>query len=473
MLSLNRIGTSLLEVTIAIGSLSFVGFGFSQMVSSAFKANRDLTSQYELNQVSQAATTILNRIESCDRSGLIGLTLNPASPSSVPISLHKPEATQPGESLLEEGHDIGNQHKVKSLRITSMVRLGDLAIGNVYFTTLALTTAYNLTRDIEKERTKNLHFNVVLDNSNKVVQCYSGKVSETTTVTTPPPSRPNTMVQCTGSDEYMYAYNPFTFQVKCRKHEYCVDMKTPENYYQRVFRDIYGQQIASQSENYYHDNMMTIWNANIGRGEKAARYEMALWLVQSAEYFRVYATKWFIEFRGRRPTIPELDDLYWQHWRRADDYAIVRGRLIAGDAESLAYHGGSCQNLVIAMGKNILLREFDGASITYWENRCNVEGPASAGCGIADLKEAYAVVVAGGMANLEPNDDQPKKYMLEKGWFQNFLHRGGEELEVQKYISLFTGEPPGPPLPAPPEKLNYVEVLAELLSSDAYVNRCQ
>ncbi|MEZ4749892.1 MAG: hypothetical protein R3B54_04490 [Bdellovibrionota bacterium] len=168
----SRAGMGLLEVVIALSLLTILLYGTLSMFSTLRRAERGVASDSTLISVDHSLRLILSMQGSCAQSGLIGLTIPPNNPSSVPITLHVPGGTGPGPVFLEENRPYDTR-MVSSLRITAMANVGTLGGNAVYFSTLSLQMDPIGKALTFRSPQRRFYLMLILDSSNTVIACYA------------------------------------------------------------------------------------------------------------------------------------------------------------------------------------------------------------------------------------------------------------------------------------------------------------
>lgn len=154
-------GFALLSVlmTSVIGAIIFVGF--QAMVGVNRRTERGVASEADLTKIGIALERTFATPESCAKSGLIGVTVNPvASPSPVPVAVSLPGLASPylGEST----------RAVKAIYFSRFE-----PVGTEYFATLKVETEITGPGITSRNPNKLFYLNLALDGANRIIKCYA------------------------------------------------------------------------------------------------------------------------------------------------------------------------------------------------------------------------------------------------------------------------------------------------------------
>ena len=148
-----------------------VAIGFTSMLKGTMRSERGIASNADLTQTQNTIDLILETRSSCTKSGLIGMTVDPANPDANPVTLHIPGTTGVGAVAVGEGESVGTRN-VSRLRFAALAPLEPVAGGMLYFATLRLETAVRGQALTHRNPNRDIYLKVVLDASNHIIDCY-------------------------------------------------------------------------------------------------------------------------------------------------------------------------------------------------------------------------------------------------------------------------------------------------------------
>lgn len=175
-LSKNTDGQALIQSVIAIVISSIVSLGMISMVRVSGRAERGIASNSDLTQLVDTLRLILENKNICEKSGLIGIKIDPNSPHEANFQIHVPENSGNGAVLAAAGKVFGAR-QISGLVISSMVNAGPVGAETLYFSTLSLKTKVVGEGVTSRNPDKNIFFYLVLDSGNQVTDCYGTAAS--------------------------------------------------------------------------------------------------------------------------------------------------------------------------------------------------------------------------------------------------------------------------------------------------------
>lgn len=150
--------------------LSIASLSFMKMMDVWNRGERGVASNLNLSSIEMTLDILFSSEEACKKSGLVGLKLDPQSPSGTPVQLHTPGATGPGPVFLSEGMIYDGTRRIDSLRFTSIEAIGT----PVYFATLELKSSITGQAITSRSGKKAFNIRLTLDNTNTVISCSRG-----------------------------------------------------------------------------------------------------------------------------------------------------------------------------------------------------------------------------------------------------------------------------------------------------------
>lgn len=155
---------------------SFIGsimiLNLYQGIQSTGYAERGVSSNRDLTNISNMMDLILNTEASCSKSGLIGLTIDPIKPLDTKVEIYIPGNL--GKSpYLAEGVAVESTRSVQTFRFVSLEPIS----ASEYLATLLLETTVNGRAITSRSPNKTFVFYLTLDGSSKIIQCSKVKPS--------------------------------------------------------------------------------------------------------------------------------------------------------------------------------------------------------------------------------------------------------------------------------------------------------
>lgn len=154
------VGVMMAGVIFSISSLTFI-----KAIQKLGFAERGIATNLDFSNSVIALDLIFQTPEACEKSGLIGVQLDPLNPTTTPIQLLSPG----GSVYMKEGGSVNQTRKVEQLRFTSMTSVG----APTYLATLSFATSTIGEALTLRKNAKDFLLKLVLDNSNRIVQCSS------------------------------------------------------------------------------------------------------------------------------------------------------------------------------------------------------------------------------------------------------------------------------------------------------------
>jgi len=165
-------GFALISGVVGLAIVTMGLWLLTMLLNTSQRLERGITSNAELTEMASTIELIVSTSQSCSKSGLIGLkfsTIDP--PSSDPVEIHLPGSAGPGPLYAAADKMTGRTRSVTALKFTSLGLIGPGSGGTAYLGTLRLQTQL-VGKAIAAKDSKEIQLALVLDGSNKVVDCY-------------------------------------------------------------------------------------------------------------------------------------------------------------------------------------------------------------------------------------------------------------------------------------------------------------
>jgi hypothetical protein len=166
-------GVSLISVLVAAAITGIVALAMARLTSNQSQAQDILTARAQEQEMRWNMSLILGKSGACAKTGLVGLTIDPANPIATDIVLRNPSNGPQGPVFLKEGTKVpGSRWRVTKLKIISMVNIGSSAYYSV-LQTEATYRAGNATSDAIASKTLKFDFplQLVLGAGNVITGC--------------------------------------------------------------------------------------------------------------------------------------------------------------------------------------------------------------------------------------------------------------------------------------------------------------
>lgn len=170
---------SLIEALILLGVLSIASVGVMSLTEIGSKTTKSQNAENDLAGYFASLRLAINEAAICQNTGLVGMTIDPATPATTDIDLSTPSASGPvvAQPILKNNWDIPGGHwRVTSSRFTSMVDQGPVGVNvNLYLSMLEIRLQKTGTQNIgSNTRTETIPMNVAINTGTNQVQfCYA------------------------------------------------------------------------------------------------------------------------------------------------------------------------------------------------------------------------------------------------------------------------------------------------------------
>ena len=284
-MTLNNKGQTLILALVAGTIAVIIGGAITKMMEVHSRAERGIASNADLTQFFSTIDSILMNNDTCKKSGLLGLTVNPSpapSSSSTPnptpspwastetvVKIYLPGIDGPGTLYAQEGSPVGVARQVTYLRFVSLMPLSGGAGRMDYFSTLHIDTQIVGKAMTLRNPSKDFHLRLTLDDTNKILGCSGIATSFGVTPGSCPLDQAVVGFDSTGQTICAAVAPPAPAAGCDPTHFSCLNKR---RYVTSTTNLVFHPLTSLRSRYSIHDECACLWNCHVSRGMAPGRW---------------------------------------------------------------------------------------------------------------------------------------------------------------------------------------------------------